>query len=68
MTKKMVDYGSRDSPYGSDEQRGVGNSSDLADTLKSLKAKIRSCKENNNRIIQPQDKQAEVNVVILQSL
>jgi len=44
MTSKMVEYSSRDSPYGSDEQCGVGHSSDLADTLRSLKVEIRSCK------------------------
>lgn len=52
MTSKMVDYSSRDSPYGSDEQCGVGNSYDLADTLRSLKVEIRSYKVDNNIIIQ----------------
>jgi len=61
----MVDYSSQDSPYGSDEKRGAGNSSNLADTLRSLKAEIRSCKEDNDKIMQAQEKQAEVNVVIL---
>lgn len=56
MTSKMVEYNSRDSPYGSNEQCGGQNSSDLVDTLRSLKEKIRSCKENNDRIIQAQEK------------
>lgn len=43
MTIKMVDYSSRVSPYVSDEHRGVGHSSDIADTLRSLKVEIRSC-------------------------
>ena len=30
---------------------GVGNSSDLAVTLRSLKEEIRSCKEDNDRSI-----------------
>ena len=51
MTSKMVDYRSRDSPYGLDEQHGVGNSYDLVETLRSLKAEIRSCKEDNDKII-----------------
>jgi len=38
MISKMVNYSSRDSPYESDEQHGVGNSSDREDTLRSLKA------------------------------
>lgn len=52
MTSKMVDYSSLDSPYGLDEQCGVGISSDLADTLRSLNVEIRSCKANNDIIIQ----------------
>lgn len=52
MTTNMVDYSSWDSPYGSYEQRGGGNSYDLADTLRILKEKIRSCKADSDRIIQ----------------
>jgi len=62
---KMVDY--KDSPYGSDEKNGVGHSFDLVDTLRSLKEEIRSCKAPNDRIIQAQEKLAEVNATILQS-
>jgi len=51
MASKMVDYNSQDSPYGSDEQRGVGNSYDLTDTLRSLKEKIRSFKVDNHTIM-----------------
>jgi len=68
MTSKMVDYSSQDSPYGLNEQCGVGNSSDLAKTLRSLKEEIRLCKVDNDRIIQAQEKQEEVNAVILQIL
>jgi len=49
MARKMVDY--KDSPYESDEQHGVGNSSDLEDTLRSPKEEIRSCKADNEKII-----------------
>jgi len=45
----MVDY--KDSPYESKEQYGVGNSYDLAVTLRSLKEEIRSCKEDNDIIM-----------------
>ena len=38
MTSKMVDYSSRDFPYGLDEKCGVGNSSNLVETLRILKA------------------------------
>lgn len=49
MASKMVDY--RDSPYESEEQYGVGNSSNLAMTLRSLKEEIRSCKVDNDIIM-----------------
>ena len=56
MASKVVDY--IESPYVSDGQRGVGNSSDLADTLRSLKEEMRSCKVDNDKIMQAQEKQA----------
>jgi len=59
----MVDY--KDSPYESEEKYGFGNSSNLGVTLRSLKEEIRSCKENNDRIIQAREKQEEINAVIL---
>lgn len=68
ITRKMVDYGSRDSPYGSDEQHGVGHYFDLADKFRSFKAEIRSGKEDNDKIMQAREKQVEVNAVTLKSL
>ena len=50
MASKVVDY--IKCPYASDDQRGVGHSYDLADTLKILKEEIRSCKEDNDKIMQ----------------
>ena len=50
MTSKMVDY--RYFPYESDDQYGVGKYYDLGDTFRSLKEEIRSCKADNDRIIQ----------------
>lgn len=52
MTRKMVDYNSCDSSYSLDEQHGNEHSPDIADTLRALKEKIKSCKEDNDRIIQ----------------
>ena len=65
MTSNMVDYSSRDSPYGSYEHHGVGNSSDLVDTLRSLKVEIKICKEDNDKIIHAHEKKSKVNLVIL---
>ena len=50
MASKMVDY--IDSPYESKENYGVGNSSNLEDTLRRLKKEIRSCKTDNDIIMQ----------------
>ena len=50
MGSNMADY--KDSPHEFEEQYGVGNSSDLAVTLISLKEEIRSCKVDNEKIIQ----------------
>jgi len=49
MAGKVVDY--VESPYALDELCGVGHTSNLADTLRSLKEEIRSCKEDNDQII-----------------
>jgi len=66
MASKMVDY--KDSPYESEEQYGIGNSSDLAVTLSNLKEEIDIYKADNDRIIQAQEKQAKVNTILLQHL
>lgn len=49
MASKVVEY--KDSPYESEEKYGVGSSSDLVDTLRSLKEEIRSCKVDNDIIM-----------------
>jgi len=59
MDSNTVDY--KDSPYESEENYGVGNSFDLAVILRILK-------EDNDKIMLTQEKQVEVNAVILQSL
>jgi len=61
----MVDY--KDSPCESKEWYGVWNSSDLAVTLRNLKEEIRSCKADNDIIMQAHEKRAKVNPLILQS-
>ena len=66
MDNNMVDY--KDSPYESEEKYGVGNSYDLAVTLRILKEEIRSFKADNDIIMLTQEKQVELNAVILQSL
>ncbi len=75
MMRRMVDYSSCDSPYRSIKHQGDEYSSNIDDALRSLKARIRSCKADNNRLIKSyerlsraQGKQSKVNEVILQSL
>jgi len=65
MASKMVDY--KEYPYESEEKYGVGNSFELEDTLRSLKEEIRIFKVDNDRIMQAQQNQEEVNAMILQS-
>lgn len=55
MMSRMVDYISRDSPYRSIENKGDEYSPDIEDTLRSLKAEIRSCKADNNKLIESQE-------------
>lgn len=75
MTRKMADYSSRDTPYRSVGQQGGDNSLGIAGTLRSLRVEIRSCNVDNDRLFEDQErlaraqeKQVEVNVVILQNL
>lgn len=40
----------------------------LADTLRSLKEEITSCKADNDKILRAQEKQEKLNAILLQSL
>lgn len=66
MTSKMVDY--KDFSYECEEQYGVRNYSDLVVTLSNLMEEIRTRKADNDQIIHEQEKQTEVNVILLQCL
>ena len=52
MTCKMVDDNSWDSRYRSHEKPRDEYSPDIENTLRFLKAKIRSCEEDNDKIIE----------------
>jgi len=52
MTSKMVDYSSCDSPCRLIWQHGDGYSPDIVDTLRSLRENIRSCKVDNDRLVE----------------
>ena len=75
MMGRMVDYNSRDSPYILVGQQGDGYSPNIADALRILREDNRSHEAKNDKLIEAQkilaraqEKQAEVNVVILHSL
>jgi hypothetical protein len=50
------------------ERRAVETPPDLAETVRSLMAKLQSCKDDNERMIKEKEKKTEINVVLLQSL
>ena len=63
-----VGDGSHNRDEESDERRAVETPLDLVETVRSLMAKLQSCKANNKRLIKEKEKQMEINVVFLQSL
>jgi hypothetical protein len=63
-----VGDGSHNRDEESDERRAVETPPDLAETVRSLMAELQSCKADNERLIKEQEKQTEINAVLLQSL
>lgn len=61
-----MDYSSHESSFSFDikpveweklvEQQGEENSLDIGDTWRSLRAKIQNCKEDNNKLIDAQER------------
>jgi hypothetical protein len=73
QTQKMVTHqevgeGSRNRDEESDERRAIGTPPGLAETMRSLMVELQSCKANNERMMKEQEKQTEINAVLLQSL
>jgi hypothetical protein len=68
VTHHEVGEGSHNRDEDSDERRVVGTPPDLADTVRSLMVELQSCKAANERMIKEQEKQMEINAVLLQSL
>jgi hypothetical protein len=63
-----VGDGSHNRDEESDERRVVETPPDLAETVRSLRAELQSFKADNERLIKEQEKQTEINAVLLQSL
>jgi hypothetical protein len=68
VTHQEVGEGSHNRDEESDERRVVGTPPDLAETVRSLMVELQSCKADNERMMKEQEKQTEINAVLLQSL
>jgi hypothetical protein len=63
-----VGDGSHNRDGESDERRVLETPLDLDETVRSLMAELQSCTVDNKRFIKQQEKQTEINAVLLQSL
>ena len=58
MMRKMVDYSSHDSPYRSVGKQREEYSLGIAYTLRCLREEIRSCKADNDKLVEAQERLA----------
>ena len=68
VTHHEVGEGSHDRDEEFDERRAVGTPPGLVETMRSLMVELQSCKADNERMMKEQEKQTEINAVLLQSL
>ena len=68
VTHHEVGEGSHNRDEESDERKAVGTPLDLDKTVRSLMVELQRCKDDNERMMKEQEKQTEINVVLLQSL
>jgi hypothetical protein len=68
VTHQEMGEGSHNRDEESDERRAIGTPPDLAETVRSLMVELQSCKADNERMMKEQEKQTEINAVLLQSL
>jgi hypothetical protein len=57
------DSHNRDKEYN--KRRAVETHLDLDETVRSLRSELQSCKADNKKLIKDQEKQIEINVVLL---
>jgi len=55
MKNKMVDYSSCDHPYKSVRKQGEAYSPGIVDKLRRMRKEIRSCKVENDRLVEVQE-------------
>jgi hypothetical protein len=68
VTHQEVGEGSHNRDEESDERRAIGTPPGLAETVRSLMVELQSCKADNERMMKEQEKQTEINAILLQSL
>jgi hypothetical protein len=68
VTHQEMGEGSHNRDEESDKRRAIGTPPDLAETVRSLMVELQSCKADNERMMKEQEKQTEINAVLLQSL
>jgi hypothetical protein len=68
VTHHEVGEGSHNRDEEFDKRRAIGTPPDLAETVRSLMVELQSCKVDNERMMKEQEKQIEINAVLLQSL
>jgi hypothetical protein len=68
VTHQEVGEGSHNRDEESNERRAIRTPPDLAETVRSLMVELQSCKADNERMMKEQEKQTEINAVLLQSL
>jgi hypothetical protein len=59
---------SRNRDEESDKIGAMGTPPNIAETVRSLMVELQSCKADNERMMKEQEKQTEINVVLLQIL
>jgi hypothetical protein len=68
VTHQEVGEGSHSRDEESDERREIGTPPGLAEIMRILMVELQSCKADNERMMKEQEKQTEINAVLLQSL
>jgi hypothetical protein len=65
VTCHEVGYGSHNRDEEYNERRVVETPPNLTETVRILRAKLQSCKDDNERLIKDQERQTKINTVLL---
>ena len=64
-THQEMGEGSHNRDEESDKIRAIGTPPGLAETVRSLMVELKRCKADNERMMKEQEKQIEINAVLL---